>query len=389
MRILTFSTLYPNAARPGHGPFVEHRLRQLVGSGAVSASVIAPVPWFPFRNKAFGDYADFAAAPRAETRHGLEIVHPRYPVVPKVGMNLAPALLERFSRTAVDRELARHPDTALIDAHYFYPDGVAAAAHGLRTGKPVVITARGTDISLIPQYRRPRQKILWAARQAAAIITVCEALKLALVDLGVPADRITVLRNGVDFEIFRPVPKQQARARTLMNGRTLLSVGHMIERKGHHLVIEALTRLPDTNLVIVGDGPMHQELVTQVASARLGDRVRFAGRIAQDQLPDYYSAADALLLASSREGMANVLLESLACGTPVVATPVWGTPEVIADPAAGVLSADRSAGAIAAAVRQLFDNYPDSDATLAYARQFSWEATTAGQIELFRRISGH
>ncbi len=386
IRILTYSTLFPNAAQPGHGPFVENRLRQLVGTGEVAATVVAPVPWFPFSHPVFGSYAAFAAAPRHEIRHGIEVVHPRYPVIPRFGMNLAPTLLERYSRRAVGRALEADPAIRLIDAHYFYPDGVAAVRLGQRFGLPVFITARGTDINLIPQFERPRRMILEAASRAAGIITVCQALKDGLTEMGVDPGRITVLRNGVDFTMFGPRPVDTAREQTGIAGTTLLSVGLLIERKGHHLVIDALPTLPDVNLVIIGDGPMRDELEAQAGRLGVRERVKFVGRVPQAELPAWYNAADALVLASSREGMANVLLESLACGTPVVATPLWGTPEVIATPAAGRLSADRSAEALAAAIRELLANPPARADTLAYSKNFSWDATSRGQIELFSQV---
>ena len=174
MKILTFSTLFPNDIQPYHGVFVENRLRHLLERcDGIESRVIAPVPWFPFAGSAFGQYGKYAAAPRRETRHGLEIDHPRYPVIPKVGMTLAPFLLYAASRGPVRRLLESGYDFDLIDAHYFYPDGIAAAMLGRQLGKPVVITARGTDLNLIPQYALPRRMILWAAAQAAGMITVC------------------------------------------------------------------------------------------------------------------------------------------------------------------------------------------------------------------------
>jgi len=93
MKILTFSTLYPNAARPRHGIFVETQLRQQLKTGQVESMVVAPVPWFPSRNPLFGEYALHASAPREEQRHGIQVLHPRYLVLPKIGMTLAPYLL--------------------------------------------------------------------------------------------------------------------------------------------------------------------------------------------------------------------------------------------------------------------------------------------------------
>jgi hypothetical protein len=171
MKVLTFSTLYPHAARPGHGIFVETRLRQLLASGLVQSTVVAPVPWFPFRHRAFGEYALHARAPRHELQNGIEVLHPRFPVVPKVGNVLTPFLLSRAVAPAL-RRLLRDRAFDLIDAHYFYPDGIAAVMLGRRLGLPVVVTARGTDINLIARYRLPRAMIRWAALNAAGLIAV-------------------------------------------------------------------------------------------------------------------------------------------------------------------------------------------------------------------------
>jgi glycosyltransferase involved in cell wall biosynthesis len=387
IRTLLFSTLYPSSVRPSHGIFVETRLRHLLASGQVQTRVVAPVPWFPLRHAAFGEYARHAAVPPHETRHGIEIDHPRYLLLPKVGMNSVPITLARAGLKAARRLIAQGWDFDLIDAHYYYPDGVAATIIGKALGKPVVITARGTDINLIPQYDKPRRRILQAAHDAAASITVCAALKDAIVGLGATAEKITVLRNGVDLELFRPEDRAQARAAFGMQGEfALASVGHLIERKGHHLVIEALPQLPDTVLHIAGAGEEETRLRQLADRLGVAGRVRFLGAMPQARLRTLYNAADALVLASSREGWANVLLEAMACGTPVVASNVWGTPEVVASPAAGVLMPTRDAAGIAQAVTALRAQLPQRADTRAYAEQFGWQPTTDGQIEIFQRI---
>jgi glycosyltransferase involved in cell wall biosynthesis len=386
MRILTFSTLYPNAARPSHGIFVETRLRQLLASGLVESTVVAPVPWFPFRHPLFGEYALHARAPREEQRHGIQILHPRYLVLPKIGMTLAPLLLAHSVAPVIERVLAQNRYD-VIDAHYFYPDGVAAVMLGRRFGKPVVITARGTDVNLIPRYRLPRQMILWAARHAAGLITVARALKDRLVALGVPAERIEVLRNGVDLQLFSPIDRESWRRRLGFARTTLLSVGNLVPVKGHDFAIRALRLLPDMNLVIIGDGPERAALGALAQELSVDDRVTFAPVMAQEHLRHYFGAADALVLASSREGWANVLLESMACGTPVIASKVGGTPEIVTAPEAGVIMAQRTPEALADAVRGLFARYPDRSATRRFAEGFGWDATTEGQLRLFSRIA--
>jgi glycosyltransferase involved in cell wall biosynthesis len=387
IRLLTFSTLFPNAARPNHGVFVENRLRQLVATGAATSSVVAPVPWFPSTAALFGDWARYARTPHAEQRNGLAVLHPRYLLLPRVGMSLAPWLLFRALLPVVR---AMHAQNAfdVIDAHYLYPDGVAAVWLGRQLGIPVVVTARGTDVTLIPRYAMPRRLIRGAIRDAAELIAVSAALKAALVELGAPPGKVTVLRNGVDTTLFRPPPDREAARRTLgLTRPTLISVGLLIERKGHHHLIEAMPQLPEFGLMIVGEGPEHARLAGLIERFGLGDRVRLLGPRPHDELPALYGAADALVLASSREGWANVLLESMACGTPVVASNIPGNPEVVRQAAAGVIAEANTPDGFAAAVRRLFASLPARTATRAYAEQFSWDETTAGQLAVFRRAA--
>jgi teichuronic acid biosynthesis glycosyltransferase TuaC len=212
IRLLTFTTLYPNAASPTHGVFVENRLRHLVGTGQVEATVLAPVPWFPSRNPAFGAWARHAAAPRAETRHGLRILHPRYPVIPRFGMSFTPMLLYAASRRAMARLREEGAQWDAIDAHYLYPDGVAAAWLARAFDLPVVLTARGSDVTQLAEYAGPRAMIRRAACAADAVITVSDGLRAGLMDIGVPGTRITTLRNGVDLTVFRPLDPAASRA---------------------------------------------------------------------------------------------------------------------------------------------------------------------------------
>jgi glycosyltransferase involved in cell wall biosynthesis len=225
-----------------------------------------------------------------------------------------------------------------------------------------------------------------AAAHADGLITVCQALKDRLIELGAARERITVLRNGVDLELFKPMDRDKARASLGLTRRTLGSVGWLIERKGHHHAIRALSALPDTDLLIVGEGPERTGLEQLAAKRGVSGRVRFLGRIDQKRLPEIYNAIDALVLASSREGWANVLLEAMACGTPVVASAVWGTPEVVAAPEAGVLIKTLDAQGVIEGITHLFSTKFDRAATRRYAEGFSWEPTTRGQLALFRQI---
>ncbi|MDR0578267.1 MAG: glycosyltransferase family 4 protein [Candidatus Accumulibacter sp.] len=388
MRTLLFSTLYPSAARPVHGIFVETRLRELLKTGEVETRVVAPVPWFPFRGPCFGDYGKFAETPGYEIRNDIEVHHPRYFLLPKVGMNMAPFGMARAALPTIRRLIAGGFDFDLIDAHYYYPDGVAAGMIAEKLGKPFVVTARGTDLTLIADYPRPRKLILDTAARASASIGVCQALMDRLAALGAAPEKLHVLRNGVDMERFQPVDRDEARRRLGLppGQRILLSVGLLIERKGHHIAIEAMTGLRDDLLVIIGSGPELARLQKMAENLKVMDRVRFVEQVPNERLKDWYSAADALVLCSSREGWANVLLESMACGTPVVATDIPGTREVVSCPEAGMLMRNRNAISLVDAINAFFLTPTKRKNTRIYAGRYSWESTTKGQLELFETI---
>jgi glycosyltransferase involved in cell wall biosynthesis len=377
LKLLVFASLYPSVALPRHGIFTENRIRSLVASGEVDVRVVCPTPWFPALPGAGGRYSAYARVPERDLRHGIEVHYPRFPVIPKIATALTPLLLAHALERPLRELVAGGFDFDLLDAYYFYPDGVAAARLARRLGKPLMITAYGNDISFHPESPLERRMIVAAGRQAVRMTAVCEALRTAMIGLGMDGERIDVVLHGVDLQLFRqPTDRAALRARLGATRRTLLSVGHLIERKGNHVTVAALPAMPDAELWIVGDGAEEQPL--RALAARLGVAD-------QRQLPDYYGAADALVLASSREGIANVLMESMACGTPVLATRVWGSPEVITTSAAGVLVEERTPESLAAAYRTLFANYPERAATRRHAERFSWERTTADHLAAVRR----
>ncbi|HST92030.1 MAG TPA: glycosyltransferase, partial [Brevundimonas sp.] len=224
----------------------------------------------------------------------------------------------------------------------------------------------------IPDETGARRRIRWAAHQASAMVTVCGDLRRRLIALGAPEDRTLVLRNGVDLWLFRPRDRAAARAALGLDGFTLLCVGGLIPRKGVDLVLEALAKRPDCNLLIAGGGPLRATLEAHARRLGVAGRVRFLGEVAHADLPSVYAAADVLVLASSREGWANVLLEAMACGTPVVATNVNGAEEVIRSGAAGVLMNRRTPEGLVEALDLLRRNMPSRTETRRYAEAFSW-----------------
>ncbi len=393
VRTLLFSTLYPSSARPLHGIFVETRLRELLRRGGVQARVVAPVPWYWSTDERRGRYAAMARTPKRETHNGIDVRHPRYLTLPKIGMTMAPFLLALGARAAL-RELQREGfDFDLIDAHYYYPDGVAAAILAWWFKKPLVITARGTDVNLIPNDLLPRLLIRWAAGRASASVGVSAALVERMRQLRVDGKRLHLMRNGVDPQRFHPLPMQQARVQLglgLGTGPVVLCVGNLHEHKGQRLVLEAFARLaarqPEARLLIVGEGPDRAALQQVIERLSLSGRARLAGAVPNAELAGWYSAADVLVLASSREGWPNVLLEAMACGTPVVASAVGGIPEVVSSPAVGRLVKLRTADAFDAAIQEVLDAGLDRGQVRAYAEGFGWDRTSAQQLQLFNAL---
>ena len=389
MRFVTISTLYPSSVDPKHGIFVETRLRKYLENYPDSkVKVIAPVPWFPFKGERFGEYGRYAHVPKVESWNGLEVHHPRYWVIPKIGMLLTPIFLA-ISIALCLRKVLKGFSPNFIDGHYFYPDGVAISWVASWFKLPFYLTARGTDLNLIPEYPLPRKMIQKAAKRTTHSITVCEALRTVLIDMGEPGDQVSTLRNGVDLKLFsQPSEREALREKLGVSGKVLISVGHLVERKGHYLVIDAMAKLPNEfNLLIAGEGADLGRLQEQVKQKGLEQRVRFLGALRQKELAKYYGVADALILASSREGWANVLLESMACGTPVVATEIWGTPEIVQSKEAGVL-VKRTADSIAEGVSTLFTALPVRQETRSYAEQFSWDETVHRMHALFQLALG-
>jgi len=389
VNILIISSLYPNNKDLKHGVFVETRLRHLIKDFPdVKPIVIAPVPWFPFSSPKFGRYSNYAGVMAKETRHSIEIHHPKYLVIPKIGMYLTPLFMKWTVSRTLNKLIGQGNVFDVIDGHYFYPDGVAIAGIAKKFKLPFTCTARGTDINLIPQYPKALRMLKTVFKQSAHMMTVCQALKDEMLTLGVKDEDVTVLRNGVDLELFKPsneIQQQVLKEELGINSKLIMSVGWLIERKGHYLVIDAIKNIDNATLVIAGNGPDQVKLEDQVKKLGLENKVIFLGAISQTTLNKWFNAADVTVLASSREGWANVLLESMASGTPVVATNVWGTPEVVTCRDAGVLI-ERSAKSIQQGLETLLANPPQRELTRQYAEEFDWSATSQGQLDIFTKI---
>lgn len=385
MRILTYTSLFPNSEQKNHGVFIYQRIAHLSRRPGVHVTVVAPVPYFPpvFR---MGGLELMRRIPREEVIGGLKIYHPRYPLVPKMSMPLHGFLMYIGSLRLVDR-LHSEIGFDCLDAHYVYPDGFAAALLARRLNIPLVISARGTDISLFPSLRLIRPMLQWTLRKASGTIGVCAALRDAMVNLGSRKDSSRVIGNGIDLGRFQSLDRTEARRQLGIpqDAEMVVSVGALLPVKGHRRTISAIAQVrqcrPKLRLYIVGEGKSRLELVDIIRNLKLSDHVFLVGAKPNDSLSPWYSAANVSCLSSSREGWANVLLESLACGTPVVATRVGGTPDVLVSPELGTL-VEQDAESIAAALDAALKKPWDRTSLVNYARQRQWQIVAA-EVEEF------
>jgi teichuronic acid biosynthesis glycosyltransferase TuaC len=255
----------------------------------------------------------------------------------------------------------------------------------------VIVSARGSDVNVYKDLALIRPLLRWTLLRAHRVITVSEALKRAIATLGVPEDKVAVIPNGIDSEKFSPMSQAEAQRRVgLSDGRVLLSVGHLTEGKGFDLLVRALKMLhqqgeQDLSLVLVGDGVFRADLEQLIASLRLSSYVRLVGAVPHQALSPWYNAADLFCLASAREGWPNVILEALACGTPVVATAVGGIPEILRSEKVGLLT-ERSAEKIAQSINRALRQSWKQDEIVQYARQYQWEHAATAIVSLFRDV---
>jgi len=391
MKILVFTSLYPNNIWPNHGVFIKERMTQFTKYEGCEIKVIAPVPYFPAINVNWR--WKFSRVARREMRDGIEVYHPRYLLTPKVGMAFYGWMMF-FSVLSLVKNIQRDFDFDLIDSHYVYPDGFAAIQLGRVFKKPVVVSARGSDVNLYRTFPLIRKLLRYVLRNAASVIAVSQALKQSMVQLGIPEQKISSIPNGVDTETFYPMLKEQARRELgLQCSRLLLSVGNLTPNKGFDLLIGAFPIVAeardkeDVHLAIVGDGPFRNELKAMISRLRLDGRVHLVGAVPHAKLRLWYSAADVFCLASAREGWPNVILESLACGTPVVATCVGGLREIVSSDKLGILT-DRDEAKIVAAICRALEKKWQTDHLAEYARSHTWEHTASAVLRVFEMVLG-
>ncbi|MFM5917271.1 MAG: glycosyltransferase [Novosphingobium sp.] len=387
LRVLSISTLYPNDLTPNFGVFVERQMAAVAERGDVDLVMVNPIGLPPFPLSMHPRYSALRSVAQRETRSGVNVIRPRFALIPGTG-NRFSARLEAAAVLPLARDLHSVRPFDVVDAQFFYPDGPAALQVAQALGLPCSIKARGADVHHWGQAAATSAQVRKAARGASGLLAVSGGLAGELVALGAERPRITLHRTGLDRAVFRPLNRQECRAKLGCDARRplLACVGALIERKGQRFAIEALQQIPDAVLLLAGSGPDESEL--RLLSARLGlsERVRFLGPVPHAELPVVLSAADVFVLPTRSEGLANAWVEALACGTPVVTTPIPGAQELLTEPAYGTMTG-RGSDAIAAAVNALLSAPPSRESVVAGAAAFSWEANAEALVSHWRRLA--
>lgn len=388
LRVLSLSTLYPNDQNPAFGVFVERQMQAVAKHREIDLTVINPLGRPPFPLALHSRYRPLRSLAESEMRGGVRVLRPRFTLIPGVGARFNAGAIVRAVLPIARRLHAEQPFD-LVDAQFFHPDGYAAVRIGAVLGLPVSIKARGADIHYWGRKRATAAQVRKAGRLAVGLLSVSQGLIEEMATLGIPRDKITLHRTGLDADLFRPYDRRMCRDQLgLPRDRPILAtVGALIPRKGQRHVIAALTSLPEAILLLAGQGPDEAELRELARKLGVAERVRFLGPVPHGELPILLNAADVFVLPSSSEGLANAWVEALACGTPVVTTPIPGAKELITDPDWGRLVA-RDGSAIAAAVTAILARPPAPERVQTAVAGMSWQANAAALVAHWRRLAG-
>jgi len=388
MEVLTITSLFPNNKMPDFGNFIFKRMKAF-SNQINNVTVIAPVPYLPYfiKNRKWESYKEVK---KYEIREGIEVYHPRYPFFPKISMPLH-GLFMWLGIQKLAATLCRRKKIDIIDGHFIYPDGLAAVLTAKTLKMPVVLSARGSDINGYKKLKTIKPLIQYALKGSDKIISVCEGLKADMVEMGIKGEMIKVIPNGIDVRKFAVLGREKMRIKLEIpvGAKIILSVGGLIKRKGFDLLITAFSKViqkdKDLRLYIIGEGPERSSLQKIIDNYRLEKTVRLVGHVPNDDLASWYSAADVFCLTSSREGWANVLMESLACGTPVVATNVYGAPEIVTNSNVGIL-VERSIESVAKGLVDALGKNWDSRIIRRHVEKRTWNVVANEVEEVFKNV---
>lgn len=382
-RILSFTTLFPNPAEPGRGSFVRNRLAAVAREADLT--VVAPVN--------VGRRPSALRLPfRRRDPAGFTVLHPRFAVLPGILKSWDAVLLHGETWPQIAGAVGANP-VDLVDAHYAYPDGAAAARIADALGKPFVLTVRGSDLEVLARDPARRPAIERTVRRADAVVAVSASLARRAVELGASGSRVFEIGNGVDLGMFSPGDRSAARRALGLPpaAAIVLAVGRLDPVKGLDLLVAAMPFLRERSsrgvqLHLIGEGPARASIERLVRERGLREQVVLHGELSSSSLSTWYSSADVVALLSHSEGCPNVVIEALACGRPVVATRVGGVPELIREGETGLLVDRRDPAHVADRLLQALDREWDSTDLSSHVRNRSWDDVARRQLDVYRGV---
>lgn len=374
-RVLIVTNLFANPWDASRATFNQQQFERLART--LDVSVLVPVSWLSVLRRPFA----YPRLRRAAMRRWPFADYVIFWYVPGVGRRFHAAfLLVSLLLQRLPTFLSRRWSCML--ASWGYPDAVAVGALAMMSGTPFVVKVHGTDINAFANAPARRAQIRWALNRAHHVVAVSRALADRLGQIGVSRERTSVLYNGVDPRKFHPIAREEARGRLgyATHDRLVLFVGNVQSSKGCGELLSAFLSLSASTtglrLAFAGSGPQTKELHTIVADRGMAQEIRFLGRLAHEDLLQWFGAAAVLCLPSHAEGVPNVVLEAMACGTPVVASDVGGIAEVL-PPFAGLLVPPGNVKALQAALASALQTDWDTDRIVRHASGFDWDRNVA------------
>ena len=377
MNVLTITTLYPNALEPRHGIFIKNRFLALDKLEGFNRKVIAPVPHCPPLRKIFKKYQRYENLPEYDDQNGIDVYHPKYMTLPGGYLIDNAESMAKAAEETIEQIYKDDNSFDLVDGQFLYPDGVAASLVAKAHKKPLILTARGSDVNYWMEDKKAREKILQAIDYATKVICVSRALKETLLSYGVKDSKLAVIYNGVDPKCFNTKAKINP-----LREKYFLTVGNLVPLKGHHITLNTFFEMPKKRLIMVGNGEQRRDLKKQAKELGIHGRVQMIKHLDQEKLAEFYAGATATILMSSMEGMPNIVLESLAVGTPVVATNVGGIPEVI-NKENGILLKDRNEYDLLKALEKVQEINWDRGKIAKTVKDFRWEDVAKKQFLIY------
>jgi len=377
--VVIVTNLYPNHREMNRGVFIRQLVERLTDEFDIS--VICPIPWRPglLINKQ-------DQIPVKDEINGINVYYPRHLIIPKL-LRASYGWLMYLSLLPALKVLHKDKHIDLVSAHWVYPDGVGAVKAARNMGLPVVIHALGCDINEYSKYLMRRIQISTALKNSDLIVVKSNDLAKKTIQLGANENNLRIILNGVDQDKFYQQDMQLSRLKLGLDPakKYLLFVGNIQQEKGLKYLIEAMAMLSscEFELLIIGAGPLEEDMKALVVKQGLESVVQFLGCRPHNCIPRYLNAVNALCLPSIREGCPNIVLESLSCGTPVLASRVGAVPEIITEESHGMIVSAQSADQLAREIPNILKIKTNKPVTFDW---YSWDRNAEYISHVFKEI---